>query len=132
MDAPVFYRGGGFEVTDALLRTPRKTYKLGQIEYVSVQRPLLFFAGLPAIGLIGFCAVFWRYLHGGEIVALLAGCSLALAAALIFGTLRVHSLALRGDEITTSIGAVARLREVRMAVEWAMQARQDQDGETRP
>ena len=41
-----YYRGGGFAVGERLLRTPRKTYRLDQIEYVSVQRPLLLFVGL--------------------------------------------------------------------------------------
>lgn len=123
MDAPVFYSGGGFEVTDTLLRTPRKSYALGQIEYVSVQRPLLAFAGLPALGALGFCMAFWRYLHTGEIVALFGVSALALLVALLVGTLRVHSLALRDDEVAMSIGLVARLREVRAAVERAMAAR---------
>lgn len=29
MRDPVFYRGGGFEVSESLLKTPRKTYALG-------------------------------------------------------------------------------------------------------
>lgn len=125
MGAPVFYQGGGFEVTDTLLRTPRKSYALGQIEYVSVQRPLLVFAGLPAVGVIGFCLTFWRYLHAGEIAALAGASSLALLAAFLFGTLRVHSLALRDDEVAMSFGLVARLRDVRAAVERAMEARRN-------
>lgn len=123
MSDPVFYRGGGFEVTDRLLRTPRKTYSLGQIEYVSVQRPLLFFAGLPALGLIGFAFAFWRYLLPGEAVMLIGFSAASIGISLAFGTLHVHSLALRDDDVSRSFGPIHRLRGVRRAVEDAMTAR---------
>lgn len=126
MNGSAFWRGGGFEVTDSLLRTPRKTYALGQVEYVEVQRPLLFFAGLPALGMIGLCASFWRYLLVLEILSLLCVAAGAIAAALHFGTLKVHSLALRDDDVAMSFGPIVRLREVRAAVEQAMAARAGQ------
>lgn len=125
MDAPVFYSGGGFEVSAKLLKTPRKSYALPQIEYVEVKRPLLAFAGLPAVGVIGFCFAFWRYLHTGEIVTMIGVSALVLLVAFLFGTLRVHSLALRDDEVAMNFGLITRLREVRAAVERAMAARQD-------
>lgn len=120
MNEPVFYEGGGFRVTDALLTTPRKTYALARIEYVSVTRPLLFFLGGPALGVMGFALGFWRYLHPGEIVMLTCVSALGIAAGCLFGTLRVHSMALRDDEVAQSFGPVTRLREVRRAVEKAM------------
>lgn len=120
MNAPFFYRGGGFEVTGSLLRTPRKTYALDQIEYVSVARPLLGFAALPALGLIGFTLSFWRYLFAGEISATIGISLAAIVLAFLFGTLRVHSLALRGDEVGLVFGPIFRLRKVRGAVETAM------------
>ncbi len=120
MSAPFFYRGGGFEVTGLLLRTPRKTYALDQIEYVSVARPLLAFAALPALGLIGFTLSFWRYLFAGEITATICLSLAAIVLAFLFGTLRVHSLALRGDEVGLVFGPIFRLRKVRAAVETAM------------
>ncbi|MGE0279584.1 MAG: hypothetical protein AB7P20_03075 [Rhizobiaceae bacterium] len=120
MSAAIFYHGGGFEVTDTLLRTPRKTYSLARIEYVSVTRPLLFFAGPPAIGAAGFALAFYRYLYAGEIAALAVAATAALVAASLLGTLRVHSLALRDDEIAQSFGPIWRLRQVRRAVERAM------------
>lgn len=125
MDAPVLYSGGGFEVSTKLLKTPRKSYAIPQLEYVEVRRPFLAFVGLPAVGVIGFCFAFWRYLYGGEIVTLTGVSGAALLVAFLFGTLRVHSLALRDDEVAMSFGLVSRLREVRAAVEQAMAARQD-------
>lgn len=128
MEALVHYRGGGFEVTDRLLRTPRKSYAINRIEYVSVQRPLIFFAGLPALGLIGFALAFHRYLAAGEIVTLAIVSCAGVAAGLTVGTLRVHSLALRDDEVSISFGLLSRLRAVRVAVERAMVARRGDAG----
>ncbi len=120
VERTVFYSGGGFEVSESMLKTPRKTYVLGQVEYVSVSRPLLLFAGLPAAGVIGFALTFRRYLFAEEI-GTLVGCAIAaLAASLVFGTLRVHSLALRDDEVAMNFGTIRRLRAVRLAVEKAM------------
>lgn len=124
MNAPAIFRNGAFEVTDALLRTPRKTYSLRDIQYVSVQRPLLFFVGLPAMGLIGFGFAFWRYLLWIEILSIAVFSSLAILAALHFGVLRVHSLALRDDEVATSFGPISQLKAIRVAVEAAMEIRE--------
>jgi hypothetical protein len=118
-----FFRGGGFEVSGNLLRTPRRTYTLDRIEYVSVTRPLIPFAGLPALGIVGFVAVFHRYLFAGEIALMLAASLASIAIACLFGTLRVHSLALRDDEVAQSLGPITRLRQVRAAVEQAMERR---------
>lgn len=116
----LFYSGGGFEVSEAMLKTPRKTYALGQVEYVSVSRPLLLFAGGPALGVIGFALAFRRYLLPAEI-GTLVGCAVAaIVFSLLFGTLRVHSLALRDDEVAMNFGTIRRLRAVRLAVEKAM------------
>lgn len=120
MEGHVIFRGGGFEVNDRLLRTPRKTYRIDQIEYVAVQRPLLFFLLPPALGLIGFAATFARYLYPGEIMTLVVVCGVSAVVASLFGTLRVHSLALRDEEVAMSFGLVSTLRQVRRAVETAM------------
>lgn len=120
MNEAVFFAGGGFEVTGRLLRTPRKTYGISNIEFVAVERPLLLFVIPPALGLLGFAAVFRRYLYAGEIVTLLAVCAAAIAVAFLFGSLKVHSLALRDTEVASSLGLVTTLRQVRLAVEKAM------------
>lgn len=119
----IFFDGRGFKVSDRLLTTPRKTYAMGQIEFVSVERPLLFFVIPPALAVIGFAMIFVRYLYAGEIVTLIAFCGFAIIAALTIGTLRVHSLALRDDEVAISFGPMSTLRQVRKGVEAAMTAR---------
>lgn len=120
MNDATFFSGGGFTVTDRLLRTPRKTYSIHRIEYVSVERPLLLFLLPPVIGLIGFAVVFRRYLYMSEILSLVGICIAAAIVAFLFGTLRIHSLALRDSEVASSLGLVTTLREVRHAVEKAM------------
>ncbi|MET3662870.1 hypothetical protein [Aquamicrobium ahrensii] len=120
MNDATFFSGGGFIVTDRLLRTPRKTYSIHRIEYVSVERPLLLFVLPPMIGLIGFAIVFRRYLYASEIITLIGVCALAATIAFLFGTLRVHSLALRDSEVASSLGLITTLRHVRSAVEKAM------------
>lgn len=123
MNDAVIYRRGGFEVRERLLRTRRKTYRMDQIEYVAVQRPLLLFLLPLALALIGFAGVFRRYLFPGEIVTLISVGAVAIVIALLFGTLRVHSLALRDEEVAMSIGLVSTLEKVRRAVEDAMAMR---------
>ncbi len=123
MSETVFYRGGGFEVSGNLLRTPRRTYSLDRIEYVSVTRPLLLFAGAPAAGVMGFSLAFHRYLFASEIVLMLGASLAAITTGCLVGTLRVHSLALRDDEVAQSFGPITRLRLVRAAVEQAMARR---------
>lgn len=120
MNEAIFFYGGGFEVTDRVLRTPRKTYALKNIEFISVERPLALFLLPPVIGLISFALVFRRYLFTGEIVTLVCVCALAATVALLFGTLRVHSLALRDQEVGSTLGLVTTLKQVRRAVEKAM------------
>lgn len=123
MTETVFFRGGGFEVTDRFLLTPRRTYFLRNIEYISVTRPLLLFAGLPALGVVGFVFSFFRYLYPGEILFMLAASLAGIVLACLCGTLRVHSLALRDDEVAQTFGLIARLRQVRAAVEQAIEHR---------
>ena len=128
MSEPILYESGGFRVTRSLLKTPRKTYALKRIEYVSLRRSLFLFAAIPAIGLLGFTIAFWRYLYAGETVALIAGSVTALLAAWQVGTLRVHSLALKDGELATNLARMGRLKAVRDAVEAAMDL---DDGEDR-
>lgn len=120
MNEAVFFDGRGYRVSDRLLKTPRKTYAMAQIEFVSVERPLLLFVVPPAVALMGFAAIFGRYLYVGEIATLAAVCGVAVLVALLFGTLRVHSLALRDNDVTGSFGLLSTLRQVRRAVEKAI------------
>lgn len=126
MNAPILYSGGGYSVDGTIFRTPKKSYSVRQIEYIEVRRPFLALIGLPALGVIGFCLAFWRYLYAAEIAMMIGGASAAFVFAFLFGTLRVHSLALKDDGVAMNFGLVSRLRAVRAGVEQAMAAQQDQ------
>lgn len=123
MNGHVLFAGGGFVVTETLLRTPRKTYRLDRIEYVAVERTFFVFAVLPAFALLGIALRFWRYLLPVEAFVLVVLPLLALTITWRVGTLKVHSLALRGNDDTRSIGRIATLRGVWAAVDQTMASR---------
>tara|TARA_R110002072_G_scaffold148598_1_gene296096 strand:+ start:6731 stop:7096 length:366 start_codon:yes stop_codon:yes gene_type:complete len=118
----VLFTGGGFKVTNNLLRTPRRAYELRNVEIVTVKQPLLLICGGVGLGLIGFTAAFFRYLYFYEVLTLL-GCAIAtIAVSALFGTLKVHSLAMRADE-GVIYGRIGTLRAVKDAVERALNQR---------
>lgn len=128
MTDTILYQGGGFTVTPSMLRTPRKSYALRDIEFVAVQRGLLLFAGIPAVAGGLFVLRFFRYLYFfTEVIPLLLLCGGALYAAAQFGTLRVRSFALNDDEESNSFGMIRHLSGVRAAVEKAIMARKGGD-----
>lgn len=130
MTDKILYEGGGFRVTHDTLRTRRQTYSLRRIEYLSLHRSFIALAAPPAIGLLAFAALFWRYLFFGEQLFLLLIPTVVLVIAWHVGALRVRSLALRDSEQTTTFGPMWRLKAVRAAVEQAMKTqRGDADWE---
>ena len=124
MTEPILYQGGGFVLTQSVLRTPYKTYALDNIEFVAVQRSILLFVSLPAVGGILFVLRFFRYLaFFSEVMPLMCLCAGALYAAAQVGTLKVRSFALNDGEESNSFGLMTHLSQVRSAVERAIMAR---------
>lgn len=121
----VFYKGGGWEVTHRLVRTPKKSFDVGKIESVSLKRNLFLMCALPAVGMAGWALAFWRYLYIAEHVMLIGIPLIVLAATWQVGTLKVDSLALRDDEGGTIYGRFSRLLQVRRAIEQAMDERRE-------
>lgn len=122
MSAPFFERDG-FSVDANVLRTPRKTYALERIEYVSVKRSAFWITALIAIPVIGLTLTFIRYFYFSELMFawFLAGVALFIAANV--GVLKVRSLAIDDDEEGTTFGPIGTLQEVRLNVERAIAAR---------
>lgn len=118
----MIFSGKGFSVTKDILRTPRRTYDLKNIEYVSLHQPLLVVLGITAMGLILFTVSFYRYLYGAEIFTMIAVSVVAVILAASVGSLKVHSLTLR-EEQTPLFGDIRTLRKVKDAVEQAMMIR---------
>ena len=119
----VLFSGGGFEVTSSTLKTPRRAYDLRNVEMVSVRQPLLLISGGIGLGLSGFVLAFFRYLYGWEVFTLGMTALLAITGSAMIGTLKVHSLAIRGDE-GTLYGRIGTLRKVKAAVERALDERE--------
>ena len=115
----IYFSGDGFQVTKGTLKTPRRAYDLSNVEMVSVRQPLLLICGAIGIGLLGFSAAFYRYLYVWEILSLGTAAICAVIASAMIGTLKVHSLAMRGDE-GMLYGRIGTLRKVKSAVERAL------------
>src|SRR5688572_13815802 len=120
-EARVLFRSKRFTVTDKILRTPRKTYALQEVDYVQVKRPLFMLSlGLGAL-LLAWAAVFWDLLYFQERAFLVLGVLITIAAASRVGTLVVHSLSLRGGDLEDAIiWDITTVRAVRAALDEAM------------
>jgi predicted membrane protein len=130
MTEPLF-RSQGFTVTKDCLTTNRRSYKLQNIEYVSIHQPLLAIIAILDVGLILFILSFSRYLYTWEIISTITFVFVSLVAAFNIGTLKIHSLAL-GEEQTPLIGYMKTLRQVKNAVERAMTLRVQSENTVKP
>lgn len=120
--SPVLFEGGGFRVTRETLKTSRRTYELKNVEIVTVKQPLLLLFGGVGLGLIIFTVSFFKYLYAPEVIGLVGFSAISIAVSAMFGTLKVHSLAMRSDE-GTLYGRIGTLRAVKEAVSEALDAR---------
>ncbi|MDD9911207.1 MAG: hypothetical protein OXR62_16185 [Ahrensia sp.] len=116
-----YYSDRDWQVTDSIVRTPRKTFSLEKLEAVSLKRTFFLFAAGPAVGCIIITLLWWRYLYVGEIATLLAASTIALITSFQFGALKVDALSLKDDEGGIVFGRFNQLARVRDAIEQAMQ-----------
>ena len=117
------YEDNLYTVTPSRLRTPKQTFTMSKIEYVSLRAPYLIMSLPIALASFGAVFAFGRYLYTAEIAVLIG---LAIALPIIgaqFGVMKLHSLALRdGDPVV--YGRIDRLRKVRAAIDAAIDARE--------
>lgn len=118
-----YYESGRWLVTDRLVRTPKKGFRLERLDGVSLKRTFFLFAAAPAIGGILLVGLWYRYLYPGEVVFILAASVAALIVSFQFGTLKVDALSLKDDEGGTVHGRFGQLASVRDAIELAIQER---------
>lgn len=117
------YKDRLFTVTPATLRTPKQSFALSKIEYVSLRAPYLIMSAPIAIASLGAVLAFGRYLNPVEIGVLIGMAIVLPIIGVQFGVMKVHSLALRdGDAVV--YGRLGQLRKVRLAVEAAIDARE--------
>lgn len=119
--ARILFQSTRFTVTDNILRTPRKTYALQDVDYVQVKRPFFVLSlGLGGL-LLAWAGVFWDLLYGNERLFLVLGVLAVITLASRVGTLVVHSLSLRGGDLEDAvIWDIATVRAVRGALDEAM------------
>lgn len=121
----VYYEGGGWQVSDSLVRTPKKTFSLERLEAVSLKRTFFLITFMPAVGGIMLTGLWWRYLFISEIITTLILSAIALYVSFQLGTLKVDAISLKDDEGGTVYGFFNRLSDVRDAIEQAMQDREN-------
>jgi hypothetical protein len=120
-EARILFRSKRFTVTDKILRTPRKTYALQEVDYVQVKRPLLMVSLALGALLLAWAGVFWDLLYSQERTFLVAGVLAMIAAASRIGTLVVHSLSLHGGDLEDAIiWDIGTVRAVRVALDETM------------
>ena len=113
-----------FVVTESFLRTPRKTYKLQDIDYIQVKRPFLALTITVGGSLIAWAAVFRELLYPLEGLLLAACVTASLIAASRLAVLVVHSWSLRGGELEDAIvWDISTVRCIRAALDEAMLTR---------
>ncbi len=115
------FQSARFLVTESVLRTPRKTYKLRDIDYIQVKRPLLLLSVTLGASLIAWAAIFHELLYPHEWLLLVSGVTAAIVAASRLAILVVHSWSLRGGELEDAIvWDVSTVRRIRIALDEAM------------
>lgn len=114
-DNRTLFQSARFTVTESFLRTPRKTYKLRDIDYLQVKRPFLLLTIAVGVLLLAWAAVFRDLLYPAEWAVLSGSVAATIVAASRLATLTVHSWSLRGgeleDAVTWDISTVRRIRE---------------------
>lgn len=119
----LLYEDDFYTVTPSRLRTPKQTFTMSKIEYVSLRAPYLIMSVPIALASLGAVFAFSRYLYTAEIAVLIG---LAITLPIVgaqFGVMKLHSLALRdGDPVV--YGRIGRLRKVRAAVDAVLDARE--------
>lgn len=111
----IIYQSRRLMVSDTLFRTPRRSYKVSQIQKISIKRPFFWF-GLPiAAGSYFLLTEFSPYLYSYECIACL-GTMFGLPMVTWFiGTLSVTSKAFNNDDAIT--GFMPSLQKAREALE---------------
>lgn len=120
--AKIYYSSRDWQVSDCLVRTPKKTFSLQKLDAVSLKRTFFLFTAGPAVGCILITLLWWRYLYPSEILTMLTMSIGALIFSFQFGALKVDALSLKDDEGGIVYGRFNQLALVRDAIETAMQA----------
>lgn len=115
MTEKIIFKTRSIFVSDRLFRTPRRSYRLSDIEKLTIKRPL-FLTSLPlAVGCYFLLKEYAPYLYQGEKAFCVAMFTVAPFLSWFIGTLSVTSKSLRDDDAIT--GYMPTLRKAREAIE---------------
>ncbi len=114
----VIYESGALRVTATLFRTPRRSYRIANIEKINLKRPMLWFSLPLRVGAFFLLTEYGRYLYDIEqTICVIAMVGLPIIGSQI-GTLSVSSKARGNDDAV--IGRMRTLKHVRDALESVM------------
>ena len=116
-DEHVYFQDGKFTVTDRNLKTPRKTYRIANIEKIALRHDPIYFALAVCLPALGLLFAFNDYLYNHERLILGGGSALLIFITARYGILFVESKAL--SEMA-ALAPMPTLRKVREAVENAI------------
>lgn len=111
----VYFNNGKLMVADNLFRTPRRSYRISDIEKVTIKRPL-FLLGIPlAIGSFMMLSEYSAYLYSHEKYICLAMFTIFPILLWNIGTLSVTSKSYTNDDAITWF--MPSLKKARYALE---------------
>lgn len=115
---------GSVRVEGEVVVTHNTSYALDNIAAISARRPLLAFGVMVMVGAAGLILSFGDLLYMTEIVVLGALGAAGMFVGLTFGQLKLHSLALKGNEVSDVLyGTYHRLNEVRAEIDERLRER---------
>lgn len=111
----VIYQSGRLLVSSTLFRTPRRSYRIRDIEKITIKRPLFWFSVPLAIGSYFLLKEYSAYLFEEEKYICLLTMTLLPICLWFIGTLSVTSKSYSNDDAIT--GFMPQLKKARHAIE---------------
>ena len=108
---------GGCILSGGILSTPKQLFVLRDVDHVECRRPLMALLVPVALGFAAISIRFSDILHFNELALMVGLPSVGLLIAREVGTLKIHSLSLRGERIW---GSYRNLSKIRAAIQLAM------------
>ncbi|MEO1141832.1 MAG: DUF6232 family protein [Pseudomonadota bacterium] len=119
---------GSVKVENNAVVTHNTSYALDNIAAVSARRPLLAGGVMAALGSVGTTLAFGDLLYTNEIVTIGIMGIVGLVIGWCFGQLKLHSLALKGNEVSGVLyGTYNSLNRVRREIDAQLRQRRDRE-----
>lgn len=117
---------GSVRVEGDVVVTHNTSYALDNIAAISARRPLLAVGVMMMLGALGLILSFGDLLYMSELAVLGVLGATGMFVGLNFGQLKLHSLALKGNEVSDVLyGTYHRLNEVRAEIDERLRQRRE-------